>query len=153
MVVLARCEETHRSSIFWAPLHSSRVPSLFQPMSQKTARLPSMAVPGRSEGKSAYFQLLRRGLSRRLEPTGMPSLNLGDFGAVRPAGPGPDRRFAAVQRQVRNGGQTGRSADGARTGAFDPNLTLPTGNCRIAKGLFDLDVGCLRQCEIRGTEK
>jgi hypothetical protein len=32
-------------------------------------------------------------LSRRLEPTGMPSLNLGDFVAVRPAGPGTKQRF------------------------------------------------------------
>src|SRR5450432_1757694 len=32
----------------------------------------------------------------------------------------PKRRFTAALRDARNGGQTGRSNDVARTGAFDP---------------------------------
>jgi hypothetical protein len=32
---------------------------------------------------------------------------------------GPNRRFMAAQQDVRNGGQTGRSVDEARTAAFD----------------------------------
>ena len=36
------------------------------------------------------------------------------------SGIGPDRLFAAAQQYDRNGGQTGRSSDETRTGAFDP---------------------------------
>lgn len=45
------------------------------------------------------------------------------FFAVRESVVGPDRRFAAAQQDVGNGGQTGRSADEARTDAFDRVLT------------------------------
>ena len=38
--------------------------------------------------------------------------------------PGPMRRFAAMQRDVGNGGQTGRSAGDARTAVFDPKPDL-----------------------------
>jgi hypothetical protein len=36
------------------------------------------------------------------------------------SGFGPNRQFAATQRDARNGGQTGRSPDEARTAARDP---------------------------------
>jgi putative tryptophan/tyrosine transport system substrate-binding protein len=42
------------------------------------------------------------------------------FVAVRESPLGPNRRFAAAQQDVRNGGQTGRSADGAGTAVPDP---------------------------------
>jgi hypothetical protein len=48
---------------------------------------------------------------------------------MREAGYGPKRRLWAAQQDVCNGGQTGRSADEARTGAFDPKPTWAADFC------------------------
>jgi hypothetical protein len=59
----------------------------------------------------------------------------------------PQRRFAATQHDVGNRGQTGLSANTARTDALDPEPTLATSNCCVAN--FAVAVGCLGQSGIR----
>jgi hypothetical protein len=50
---------------------------------------------------------------------------------LRITGFDPLRRFAAAQQDIRNGGQSGRSADADGTAAPDPNL--PSGEIRATQ--------------------
>jgi hypothetical protein len=56
---------------------------------------------------------------------------------------GPKRWFTAPQQDVCNGGQTGQSADEARTGAFDPKLTprMTPGRKRLIERFAMLLIG------------
>jgi hypothetical protein len=51
------------------------------------------------------------------------------------------QHVAFVRRHVRFSRNSGNDLLASRISGFDPNLTLPAVNYRVAKGLFVLDVG------------
>jgi hypothetical protein len=69
--------------------------------------------------KAVHGQKTLKAIGLTVRPSLLAKLRL-PFAAVQESGVGPLRRFAAMQRDVGHRGQTGRSANTARTDALDP---------------------------------